>query len=144
MKSDPVSDNHGRLSRGLRMVFMHTNLDFWHFCTVIGKGCGIHCPNLPYPRPWIQMGLNDGHCHASSRYSTQFSEIYFTTDYWWISGLLESLYWTAMCCCGGRSKDVDVEEEDEDGKPEKTNFNKCCNWLFFYNPLLFPFTLVAW
>ena len=62
-----------------------------------------------------------------------------------ISGLLESLYWTAMCCCGGRSQDVvDEEEEDEDGKPEKTNFNKCCNWLFFYNPLLFPFTLVAW
>ena len=59
------------------------------------------------------------------------------------SGLLESVYWTAMCCCGGRSNDVDADV-DEDGKPEKTNFNKCCNWLFFYNPLLFPFTLVAW
>ena len=82
MKLDPVSDNHGRLSRGLRMVPMPPNLDFWHFGTSTRKGGGIHCPNLPYPRPWIQMGLDDGHCHASSRYSTPLVfGLYFTNDH---------------------------------------------------------------
>lgn len=44
-----------------------------------------------------------------------------------LPGFIETIYWTAICCCGGSNK-----------------FHKCCQWLFFFNPILFPFTLVAW
>lgn len=45
-----------------------------------------------------------------------------------LPGILECIYWTGNCFCGGK----------------ETTFNKCCQWMFFYNPILFPFTLVAW
>ena len=44
-----------------------------------------------------------------------------------LPGILETVYWTSLFFCD-----------------QETSFNKCCQWLFFFNPLLFPFTLVAW
>ena len=45
-----------------------------------------------------------------------------------LPGFIESIYWIASCFCG---------EKD-------ANCHKCCQWIFFYNPFLFPFTSIAW